>query len=257
LHDENFRYLKFSNFLSKRHIQKKTEMVGQKNPQHQWSRTYRLAVWLSLLLFFVGFIFFFVSYVGNDWYVVPVDGMVYPPEAQSVPVKLGLFWMCAYGHCKYDLRVDYMVVQHIPYKTVQDSYQNYRTACMVIITIAAVAVLLALALNLVFLSRYSCSWCLGDSNYSFSGFAGIAAGAVEILAGIIALIGIALFGNKFRGPTLQLPFGWSYWLMLVAIIVLFVDGVITILLALSIIYKNRQAANPNNKSLTRPLASGY
>jgi len=231
-------------------------MNGQWNKEGQ-TKTFRLFIWLSLLLFFTAFILFFVSYVGYDWYVVPVNGTAYPPDSNSIPVKLGLFWMCVYGHCKYDLRVDYMAVGNIPYKPVQDAFQNYRTACMVIITIAAIVCLLALALNLIFLSNYSCESCFGNSNVSFTGVIGVAAGAAEILAGIIALIGIALFGNKFRGPTEKLPFGWSYWLMLVAIILLFVDGVITILLSLSAIAKNVRTSQQKDQSLTRPLASGF
>jgi len=72
---------------------------------------------MSMLVFFIGFVLFFVAYVGNDWYVVPKDPMHYPPDSLNEAVKMGLFWMCALGHCKYDLRVDYMVVGYLPFKS--------------------------------------------------------------------------------------------------------------------------------------------
>ena len=81
-----------------------------------WNTAHRKVAWLSFLLFFTGFVLFMVSYVGNDWYVMPPSNHIYPPESINIPLKLGLFWMCVYGHCKYDLRVDYMVVGYIPFK---------------------------------------------------------------------------------------------------------------------------------------------
>ena len=66
-----------------------------------------------------------------------------------------------------------MVVGYLPSKILQDAFQNYQTVCMVIITIAAVFCLIALAMNLIFLSGFSISHYLG-----------FAAGASEIAAGI-------------------------------------------------------------------------
>lgn len=209
----------------------------------QWNSSSRMLAWLSFLFFFIGFVLFYVAYVGHDWYVVPPDHIPYPPDSISTPIKLGLFWMCTNGHCKYDLRVDYAVVGYIPYKPVQDAYQNFRTVCMVIITIAAIFCLIALALNLIFLSRFS-----------ISRFCGIVAGAVEILSGIIALVGISVFGHKFRGPTPTLPFGWSYWLMLVALIILIADGICTIIIGSIVISQTQRRQMP---PAARPLASGY
>jgi len=221
----------------------------------QWTNTHRLAFWLSFGVFFVGFVLFLVAYVGQDWYVVPPDGTHYPPDASSLPVKLGLFWMCVYGHCKYDLRVDYMAVQYIPYKPIQDAFQHYRTACMVIITIAMIITFIALGFNLAFLSRYSYS-CLNVISFK-SFFVGLAAGAAEMLAAIVALVGVSLFGNKFRGPTPQLPFGWSFWLMVAAMIILLLNGIIKVLLTLTMVIQEQRTRANDKSGLTRPLASGY
>jgi hypothetical protein len=193
-----------------------------------WQTHFKATAWLSLLVFFIGFVFFFVSYVGNNWYVYPQDHFHYPPDSQHEPIKLGLFWMCVLGHCKYDLRVDYMTVQYIPTKDIQDAFQNYRTVCMVIITIAACFCLVALALNLLFLT--------GIANAHFVGFA---AGSAEVAAGVIALVGVIIFGSKFRGSTLLLPFGWSFWLMVAAFIILILDGIFTFLLASTISFQMR------------------
>jgi len=184
---------------------------------------FRLAAWLSFFVFFIGFVLFFVCYVGNSWYVIPPDGKLYPPEAVSIPVTLGLFWMCVYGHCKYDLRVDYMVVGYIPYPDIQYAYQNFRTVCMVIITISAIMCLITIGLKLIFLSRFT-----------YSHLAAIAAGISEVLAGILLLVGLIVFGAKFRGSTATLPFGWSYWLMVPVILILLLDGIFQILLSIAI-----------------------
>jgi hypothetical protein len=208
-----------------------------------WNNTYRMPSWLSFLLFFIGFILFFVAYVGHNWYVVPPEKIVYPPDSTLKPIKLGLFWMCVLEHCKFDLRVDYMVVGHIPFKAIQDAFQNFRTVCMVIETIAAIFCLIALALNLIFLARLS-----------ISHFFGFVAGGVEILSGVIALIGIIVFGTKFRGPTESLPFGWSYWLMLAALIILIADGIISVLLGIAVFLRTQRN---QNSSLAKPLAAGF
>jgi hypothetical protein len=206
-----------------------------------WSPAHRKVAWLSLGLFFVGFVLFFVSYVGNDWYVVPPSNHAYPPESLNIPLKMGLFWMCAYGHCKYDLRVDYMVVRYIPvnFKSLTDAFQNFRTVCMVIITIAMVFCLVALAFNLLFLSKFSISRYLG-----------FIAGGTEILAAIIALVGIIIFGVQFRGHTERLPFGWSYWLMLASIIILITDGIITIIFSTTL---NVQLQTDKKSAASKPL----
>jgi len=220
----------------------------------QWSNTRLLAFWLSFGVFFVAFVFFFTAYVGNDWYVIPPDGTHYPPDALSIPVKMGLFWMCVYGHCKYDLRVSYMAVQYMPYGDIADAFGTYRTPCMVIITIGAVFCLAALGFSLAFLGRYSYS---GLKVIGFRPFiVGLMAGLSEIAAAIITLIGVSLYGHKFRGTTAKLPFGWSFWLMVVAVIILLLNGIVMTLLSVLTFVKDMRARN-NDKSLTRPLASGY
>lgn len=83
------------------------------------NRGYRPVAWFLLMTFFIGYVLYMVSYAGNDWYVVPVEPFKYPPDNQSAPVKMGLFWMCVYTHCKYDLKVDYMVVKYLPFKGIK------------------------------------------------------------------------------------------------------------------------------------------
>jgi len=209
------------------------------------SNSPRRLQWLSFLLFFIGFVLFFVAYTGNSWYRTPYDPMAYPPDSPYLPVSMGLFWMCANGHCKYDLRVDYMVVAYMPYKEIQDAFQNYRTVCMAIETIAAICCLAALALNLIVLSGFKTSPIIG-----------FVAGGLEILAGIIALIGLVIYAAKFRGPTKSTPFGWSFWMMIAAMIILMIDGVLTaIITAFTLVYVHRK--QQQQSAMTRPLASGF
>lgn len=211
-------------------------------------RLRRPVSWLSSFVFFVGFVLFFCCYVGNNWYVIPPDGTAYPPEAHSIPIKMGLFWMCVYGHCKYDLRVDYLVVGYIPYPDIQYAYQNYRTACMVIITIAAISLLFAMGFKLIFLAKYK-----------YSTLSTFPAGLAEIIAGILTLIGLILFGSQFRGSTATIPFGWCFWLMLPAILIFFLDGIFTCLLGIALVIvgrKKKQQPGLMGGDQKQPLAFG-
>lgn len=79
-----------------------------------WTGKHRCLAWATFAIFMVGFVLFFVSYVGTSWYVVPVENNAYPPDNPIPPFTLGLFYMCFRGHCKYDLRQDYFVVNLIP-----------------------------------------------------------------------------------------------------------------------------------------------
>lgn len=79
-----------------------------------WTGKQRCLGWAMFAIFLVGFVLFFVSYVGTSWYVVPVENNAYPPDNPIPPFTMGLFYMCYRGHCKYDLRQDYFVVNLIP-----------------------------------------------------------------------------------------------------------------------------------------------
>jgi multisubunit Na+/H+ antiporter MnhG subunit len=208
----------------------------------------RALAWLLMFIFFCAFVLFFVCYVGRDWYVVPDQRAHYPPVSSSTyfpdnpnrPIKFGLFWMCVGLHCKYDLRIDYMIVMYVPFKDTAYAYQQYRTAVMAITTIAACFCLISLASFLIFLA-----------GFQFSRFIGFAAGVAQVAAGVIELIAVIIFGSKFRGSTAMNPFGWSFGLMIVALIILILNGVATILLALVIYSQNRKKSQSSiGKQLT-------
>jgi len=79
-----------------------------------WTGKHRVIAWALFGIFIVGMVLFFVSYIGNSWYVVPVENNAYPPDNPVSPLNFGLFYMCFRGHCKYDLRQDYFVVNLLP-----------------------------------------------------------------------------------------------------------------------------------------------
>lgn len=213
----------------------------------KWSDNLRLYSWGSFLLFMIAFVFYMVSYVGNEWYVLPRYKQAYPPDSKSIPLTMGLFWMCVFGHCKYDLRIDYMIVRYIPpdplYLPLISAFQNYRTVCMAIITVGMIFSVLSLAAKLAFLAF--------KTKYSF--LLGFVNAAMEMLAAILGLIGIAIFGSQFRGETKELPFGWCYWLMLAALLILVADAVLTALLSVGLLVGNSK----KKSAVTRPLAEGF
>lgn len=211
-----------------------------------WLGKHKCLGWILFAIFWVGFVLFFVSYVGNSWYVVPVENNAYPPDNPVDPLTLGLFYMCFRGHCDYDLRQDYQIVRLLPQSlAITWAFQQFRTVCMAIETVAAILCMLTLGLYLLFLS-----------GYSFSHFIGYVTGGVQILAGVLSLIGVIIFGQQFRGSTKQIPFGWSFGLMIVAFIILIANGIVTAIATVVIQRHLREAASTSavsgdNRPLTR------
>lgn len=190
----------------------------------QWRNRHRCTAWILFAVFFCAFILFFVSYVGNSWYVVPVENNRFPPDNPVNPMTLGLFYMCYRGQCMYDLRQDYQIVRLLPPQmAITWAYQNYRTICMAIVTLAAGLCLLTLGLYMFYLAGFRFSFALG-----------YAAGGVQTIAGVIALIGVIIFGVQFRGASATVPFGWSFGLMIVADIILIANGIVTVIITIAI-----------------------
>jgi len=52
--------------------------------------------------------------------------------------------------------------------------------------------------------------------------------------GVVSLIGVIIFGQQFRGSSIKSPFGWSFGLMIVAFIILILNGIATIVITLTI-----------------------
>ncbi|ESN95304.1 hypothetical protein HELRODRAFT_193624 [Helobdella robusta] len=206
-------------------------------------RNMRSLAWLLLLSFFFGYVIYMVSYVGNDWYVVPVEPFPYPPDNQSTPIRMGLFWMCVQSHCLYDLKVDYIIVRYLPYKEIQYASQNYRAVCMSIISVGMVLLCLALGAYFLFLS-----------GFNFSHLMGFVTGGLQLVSSIVTMIGVIIYGVKFRGPTINNPFGWSLWLMVAAILWLAANGILVILLTIVICARKRRK---EGEDFNTPLQASF
>jgi hypothetical protein len=205
-----------------------------------WRPNDKVLAWGSCGIFFVGFILFFVGYTGTSWYVVPVQNNAFPPDNAIQPMTFGLFYLCYREHCKYDLRQDYYIVNLLPPEMgITTAYQQFRTVCMAIVTVAAGIVILTLGAHFLFLS-----------GFVFSHFVGYVVGGLEILAGVIAMIGVIVFGNKFRGASQANPFGWSLWLVVVSLIIFIINGILLLIHTISI---TRNVAKMQTSSRGRPL----
>lgn len=196
-----------------------------------WPANDKILAWVSCAVFFVGFVLFFVGYTGTSWYVIPVENNEYPPVTPAdpwlpvQPMTFGLFYLCYRGHCMYDLRQDYYIVNLLPQELeITHAYQKFRTVCMAIVTVAAGLCLLTLGAHFLFLS-----------GFFFSHFVGFVVGGLEILTGIIAMIGVIIFGTKFRGATEKNPFGWSMWLVVAALIIFIINGILLIVHTITIV----------------------
>lgn len=187
-------------------------------PPTSWTKSQKSLAWLSFGIFCIGFVLYMVGYTGNYWYVSPVVNNRYPPDNRIAPINFGLFYMCYRGHCKFDMRQDYQIVLLLPDELgVRWAYQNYRTACMSIVTIGAVLSLLAIGCYFLFLSSLRISLIFG-----------YVTGALQILSAIISMIGVIIFGYQFYGAVNVSPFGWSFGLTIVGILFFFVNGIVLI-----------------------------
>ena len=72
--------------------------------------------------------------------------------------------------------------------------------------------------------------------------------------GIIAMIGVIIFGVQFRGPTVYRPYGWSFQMMIAALILLVINGILTIVLNSFIL---NQLKTVKKSDLNRPLQAGF
>lgn len=192
-------------------------MISNKTPKPQWTRNQRGLAWLSLAVFFLGFVIYMIGYTGNYWYVSPVDSH-YPPDSPVDPINFGLFYLCFRGHCKYDLRQDYQIVTLLQEAEevlgITWAYQNYRTACMVVVTIGAVMALLAFGCYLLFLSRLPVSLV-----------SGYVTAALQIFSAVISVIGMALFARQFYGKAKYPPFGSSFALTIIGAVFFLINGI--------------------------------
>ena len=60
-----------------------------------------------------------------------------------------------------------------------------------------------------------------------------------MLTGILIIVSVAVFGAKFRGTTPYLPYGWSYWLAVVAAVLFLVNGCFVLFVAIAVRRKDK------------------
>lgn len=216
-------------------------MISNKTQKPQWTRLQRALAWLSFGVFFFGFVLYMFGYTGNSWYVSPVVNNQYPPDNPIDPIHFGLFYLCFRGHCKYDLRQDYQIVGLIPEELgITWAYQNYRTICMVVVTIGAILSLLAFGCYLWFLSHLPLSLIVG-----------YVTAALQILSAIISLIGVGMFAQHFYGSVGVSPFGSSFALTIVGVLFFFFNGVFLVVHTV-FIHRYLCSARAGARGRTRP-----
>jgi hypothetical protein len=70
-------------------------------------------------------------------------------------------------------------------------------------------------------------------------------------SGIVAIVGCSLFGNMFRGPTDSLPFGWSFWMAIVAACIFIINGVFIAFIAMAAFLKHNRLKGGNSQLAQR------
>lgn len=124
------------------------------------------------------------------------------------------------------------------YLEIQQAYGKFLTPVATIEIIGFIVVVFAGIAFLTFLSAFDISM-----------YFGFAAAGFQILAGIIIIVGCSLFGHKFRGPTDSLPFGWSFWLAIIAACMFLINGVFIAIIAIAALRKDSKMKERNSGSI--------
>lgn len=219
-------------------------MIANKPQKPLWTTSQRGLAWLSFAIFFFGFVLYMVGYTTNYWYVSPIVHHQYPPDNPIDPINFGLFYLCFRGHCKYDLRQDYRIVELLHEDLgIILSYQKFRTACMVVVTVGAIFSMLAFGCYLLFLSRLPLSVLVG---YVTAG--------LQIFSALVSVIGVGMFGRLFYGTAGESPFGWSFALTIVGILFFLANG---IFLVVHVVFIHRYLCSARANARGRSRSPGF
>lgn len=213
--------------------------------QPLWMRGLKLPAWSSFFAFCLGLIFFCSACFGHSWYVTPSEckepmRSFQQRQGKTCDINFGLFWMCHRGHCKYSARVEYMIVGQFMYPDIAQSYEKFLTPVQVLEIVALVMVTIALVMFLVFLSAFQ-----------ISPFFGFLAAGFQALSGILIIVACSLFGHKFRGVTDSLPFGWSFWLSIVAASIFIINAVFICIIGMAAFIKHMRHSGKSNRFTER------
>lgn len=226
-------------------------MLFMSKPEPEKEKPLRRHGVLSFLGCIISTAVFLAAFSGHEWFVVPpinysnltstsAEGMrIYveilryscdlspthlPKLYYECPVTFGIWRLCYREHCVYDVSNNYMLVNYLPYEDVRRPFDDVITPIQWLMCLALICLFVTIGMYLGFLA-------------GATPLIGIGAVAAQGLAGILTLCAVITFGVSFRGPTATIPFGWTFWVGIIAFCMLLVNAIIFLIILLIILTK--------------------
>lgn len=173
-----------------------------------WDRPYAMQSWGSLVAVLFCSIVFFASYGGTSWWVQYYNR----PDGQIATDSLsfGLFRMCIRGDCVIDMTNRHLIKYFLPDDLKGPALYNL-PASQWLMSFNVAFIIILFFVYLGFLA--------GANTYYTEIW-------LQLVICILILVSVAVFGAKFKGSQANLPFGWSYWLAVVAGILFLLNSII-------------------------------
>ncbi|ESN98350.1 hypothetical protein HELRODRAFT_193054 [Helobdella robusta] len=189
-----------------------------------WDQPFSLQSWCSVALALCASIFFFAAYGGTSWWVE------YYPRPDGLiaiePRSMGLFRMCIRGDCIFDLTNRRLVAQFVP--------QEYKEVSLLKLPCSQWLMSFNVAFIIILFVVYL-GFLAGSETYFAQVWLQILISQHQHnLTGILTVISMAVYGAFFRGSRPTLPFGWSYWLALVAAVLFLINAIFIFFITLSV-----------------------
>jgi hypothetical protein len=186
-----------------------------------WDRPYTMLSWGSLIVALFSAIVFFAAYGGTAWWVEYYNR----PDAQiAIEAKsFGLFRLCNRGDCVVDMTNRPLIRAFVP--------AEFRHAAIHVLPVSQWLMSFAVFLIIVLFFIYI-AFLIGAKTL----FAEV---WLQWSICILIIVSVAVFGAKFRGTTPYLPYGWSYWLAVVAAVLFLVNGCFVLFVAVAVRRKDK------------------
>jgi len=196
-----------------------------------WDRPYIMLSWGSVVVLMFSSIVFFAAFGGTAWWVEYYsrpDGQI-ALEAKS----FGLFRLCNRGDCIVDMTNRPLIRSFVPPDLITPAL-NDLPACQWLMSFAVLFLIICGFMYIAFLvgakTLYAESW-------------------LQFVICILIIASVAVFGAKFRGATPYLPYGWYYWLAVVAAGMFLVNGIFVAFVAVAV--KKKDAISPMRLYVTK------
>jgi len=196
-----------------------------------WDRPYTMLSWGSLIVAMFSTIVFFAAYGGTAWWVEYYsrpDGQI-AIEAKS----FGLFRLCNRGDCIVDMTNKPLIRAFVPHDLINPAIHDL-PACQWMMSFAVFLIIILAFMYIAFLvgakTGFSECW-------------------IQFIICILIVASVAVFGAKFRGSTPYLPYGWSYWLAVVAACMFLINGFFVAFVASAV--RKKDAISPMKLYVTK------